>query len=603
MASEAATSLPKRSELTEEQRWNLESVFPSIEAWEVAREHAEALIDQIPQFSGRLGESAETLLHAFEAREEVMNAVSLLAVYAGLRESEDATNSTFVALDNRAMAVVGKAMAAGAYFEPELLALPAETIEQFVNQEPELAKYNHFFDKVNRKRPYTRSAEVEAVLAQSQDVTGTFGSVRSALENADLDLGTVNVDGRAVQIAQGNLGGLLQHPDRETRKAVWTSAADAYVSMRHTFAASYSGAVKREIFYARAHNFDTAVEASLFRQELPREVYDNLLDTIWKNLPTWHRYFAIRKRILGLDEQHEWDITAPLSTESRKIPYQDGVQIILDTLAPLGEEYVETVRQGIADRWVDPYANIGKHGGAFSSGTRGTFPFISMSYTDDFESVSTLAHELGHSMHSYNTWQTQPVIYSRYGMMVGETASNMHQALMGKKLLNEVTDPAYLLEIVEERMGNHLRYFFTMPILAKFELACHTEIENGGALTADSMTERLADIYEEAYGGEVVVDRERMGITWARFPHLYSPFYVFNYALGIAAAAALSQQVLDEGEPAAQRYINEFLRAGASKYQLDALLDAGVDMRDPAPIQAAFDTLASYVDKLDELTK
>lgn len=603
MASETA-ALPKRSELTEEQRWNIESVFASVEEWEVARDEAERLIAAIGQYEGRLSESADTLLQALQARDQLTEAIWKLATYAGLREAEDATNDTFAALDSRASALVSRAMAAGAFFEPELLAMPEGQIEAFVEQQPKLEIYGHFFDELNRNRPHIRSAEVESVLAQAQDVTGTFGMVRGALENADLDLGTItDEEGRQVQLGQGNLGIYLQSPRREIRKAAWLSAADAYVAMRHTFGASYSGAVKREVFYARARRFETAVEASLFRQELPPEVYYNLLDTIWKNLPTWHRYFAIRKRILGLDELHEWDITAPLTGEARKIPYQKGVDIICDCLSPLGEEYVATVRQGIADRWVDPYANVGKHGGAFSSGAHGTYPFISMSYDDDFGSVSTLIHELGHSMHSYNAWQAQPVTYSNYGMMVAETASNMHQALMGKKLLNEVDDPEFLLEIIEERMGNHLRYFFTMPILARFELACHTEIENGGALTADSMTERMADLYEEAYGGQVVVDRQRMGVTWARFPHLYSPFYVFNYALGIAGAAALSQLVLDEGEQAAKRYIDQFLRAGGSKYQLDALLDAGVDMRNPEPVQAAFDTLTSYVDRLDELTR
>jgi oligoendopeptidase F len=319
-------------------------------------------------------------------------------------------------------------------------------------------------------------------------------------------------------------------------------------------------------------------------------------------MPTWHRYFRIRRRILGLDQMHEWDITAPLVTATTKIPWERGIEMILSSLEPLGEEYVSIVRGGAEQRWVDRSSNHGKHGGAFSGGSPGTPPFISMTYSDDFTSVSTLTHEFGHSLHSYYTWATQPYVYSDYGMMVAETASNMHQALMGKKLLDEIDDPQFLIEIIEERMSNHLRYFFTMPILARFELECHTIIEQGGALTSEGMTELLADIYEESYGGEVVVDRERMGITWARFPHLFQAYYVFSYAIGIAAAAELSKQVLSDGEPAVERYLN-FLRTGASKFEIDAFREAGVDMTEPGPVQAAFDLLAGYVDRLDELTR
>ena len=485
---------------------------------------------------------------------------------------------------------------------PEILQISAETIAQYIQEAPDLDRYRHYFDVIHLRRDHTRSADVEEVLARAAEVTLTFAGIHNSMENADLNLGQIRDEGGEThQLTQGNLGAFLQNPDRSIREAAWTTSADAYLSLRNSMSQSLNGSFRSDVFYARSRHYETALAAALQPGNIPASVFFNLLDTVEKNMPIWHRYFRIRKRILGVDTLQEWDITAPLVEHRTPIPWERGIDMIAGSLEPLGDEYVQIVRQGATDRWVDRSANIGKHGGAFSGGSPGTAPFISMTYDDDFQSMSTLAHEFGHSMHSYYAWEHQPYVYADYGMMVAETASNMHQALMGKKLLNEVDDPNFLIEIIEERMGNHMRYFFTMPILARFELECHTIIEGGGALTADSMSEILADLYETAYGGEVVVDRERMGITWARFPHLYQAYYVFNYAIGIAAAAELSNQVLSGGESAARRYL-DFLSAGASKFEIDALRDAGVDMTQPGPVQAAFDLLAQYVDRLDELT-
>lgn len=601
VASEDRDRLPDRSELTEDQRWNIETIFASVDEWEAEHARLSTELPKIKRFRGRLGDSPAVLLEALEERDRLSTDLWILSSYAFLRQTEDAANATFSALADRASGFIAQAMAIMAYIDPEVLAIERERIDQFIAEEPKLATFEHYFKTLDLRRDHTRSSEIEEVLAAASDVTSGYSGVRSALENADLDFGTIQDEhGNDVQLGPGNLLRYLHSSDRDVRRSAWISAADAYVGMRHTFAGTLSGGMKRDVFYARAHNYETTLEAVLQPDATPVEVFHNLIETVWKNLPTWRRYFRVRRRALGLDTMHEWDITAPLVEEPRHIPYREGVELIAESLEPLGEEYVSILRQGITDRWVDPYANRGKHGGAFSGGTKGTYPFISMSYDDDFQSVSTLAHELGHSMHSYYTWETQPEIYADYGMMVAETASNMHQALLGKKLLAEIDDPSFLIEIIEERMSNHLRYFFTMPILARFELDAHTRVEQGQALTADWMSERIADLYEEAYGGEVVVDRERMGITWARFPHLFQAYYVYNYALGIAAAAELSNQVLNEGQPAVERYLT-FLKSGSSKFQLEVLCDAGVDLRDPAPVQAAFDILAGYVDRLENI--
>ncbi len=598
-----AQALPRRSELPVEHTWDLENVFPTLADWEAAYTRTEGRKSELESYRGRVGASAQTLLEALRLRDDVSREANRINVYAYLRRAEDATNAASAALADRAGTLAASLGAAAAFIEPEILALDPETLAGYAGAEPGLAAYQHYLDKLGRMREHVRSAEVEELLVQAENVMGGFGSVRSALENADLDLGTItDHDGNQVQLSQGNLAHYLHDTDRGVRRAAWISAADAYLSMKNTFAGTLAGGIKRDVFNMRARRFTSSLEASLYPNAIPTEVFHNLIDTVWKNLPTWHKYFAIRRRILGLDVQHEWDITAPLTAGGPEIPFEQGMEIILESLAPLGEEYVGIVRQGVADRWVDPYANIGKGGGAFSAGTPGTFPYLSMSYQNDLASVSTLTHELGHSLHSYYTWQNQPEVYSHYTMFAAEAASNMHQALLGAHLFGQERDRAFEIAMIEERMGNHLRYFFTMPILARFELESHERVERGEALTADSMIETLAGLYKEAYGGEVEVDEQRMGITWARFPHLFANFYVFQYATGISAAAAMAQNVLDEGQPAAERYLN-FIKTGDSQFPIDALRAAGIDMRDPAPVQAAFDILAGYVDRLDELTR
>ncbi len=593
--------LPRRSELPPEQRWDVESVFANDAEWDAALATALTRLEALGEYRDRLGESATMLLDALQLRFALLALVGKVGVYASLRFSEDATNPANGALAERGRGLRARFEAAASFIEPELLALDPATLDRFMAENRELATYRHYFDKVGRGRGHVRSAEVEEVLAEAANLGDTPRAVRSALENADMVLGTIRDEaGNEVRLGQGNLQRYLRSTDRALRRAAWEQSADAYLGLRNTYAATIAGVVKRDVFYARMRRYDSSLEASLAPNAIPAEVFHNLLDTVWKNLPTWHRYFAVRRRMLGLDTLHGWDLTAPLERGRKPISFAEGVDLIAAGLAPLGEEYVGIVRRGIADRWVDPWPNIGKGGGAFSSGVKGTHPFISMSYGNDLGGVSTLAHELGHSVHSYYSWQTQPQVYAPYSLFVAEAASNMNQALLGAYLLETTDDPQTLVAVIEERMGNHLRYLFTMPILAKFELDCHERVERGEALSAEGMTAALAELYRQGYGGEVVMDEPRMGITWARFPHLFANFYVFQYATGIAAAAALAQQVRAEGQPAAERYIN-FLKTGGSVYPLDALRAAGADLRGPAPVQAAFDILAGYVDRLETL--
>ena len=599
--SATITAVPPRAEVPVEETWALETVFATDDAWEEAFNDSGERIREVESFGGRIADGPASLLAALRAADELTAAVSKVLVYAFLRRSEDATNTRSGEMADRAIGLASRAEAAGSFLAPEIAAISDETIADWIGQESDLAPYRHALTRITRLRAHIRSVEVEEILARAGEMAAASEITQSVLEDGELPLGQITDEsGQSVRLAQGNLNRFLDSANRRVRQEAWEQSADAYLAFRNTFAATLAGAVKRDVFYARARGYDSSLKAALAGDNIPTEVFYNLLDTVWKHLPVWHRYFSVRRRLLGLPEGdlHGYDLEAPLA-EQPSFPWEQGVETILASLAPLGAEYVAEVRRGMAERWTDRGANLGKGGGAFSSGTFGTEPFISMTWQDTLSSVSTLAHELGHSMHSLLTWQNQPVTYAHYGMSAAETASNLNQALMGAHMLAERDDRDWTIAVIEERMANYMRYLFTMPILARFELAAHERVEAGGALSADWMSQTLLGFYRKGYGSEVVIDPPRMGITWARFSHLFMNFYVFQYGIGIAAAAALSEAILTEGEPARERYLT-FLRAGGSVDPIDALRDAGIDMSSPEPIERAFALLSRYVDRLEE---
>ncbi len=597
-----ATAVLPRAEVPVEETWALETIFASNNAWDDAFAASGEPLRTLQAFRGRIAESATTLLAALRAADDLTEAVSKVLVYALLRRAEDATNTTSGEMADRAIGLASRAQAAASFLAPEIADLSNETIADWIAQEPGLEPYRHALRRIARERDHIRSVEVEELLAHAGQMAAASEITQSVLEDGELPLGQITDEsGQTVRLAQGNLQRFLDSTNRRVRQEAWEQSADAYLAFRNTFGATLAGAVKRDVFYARARGYDSSLHAALAGDNIPLAVFHNLLDTVWKHFPVWHRYFNVRRRLLGLPEGelHGYDLEAPLAGELH-FPWEQGVETILASLAPLGPEYVGEVRRGMAERWTDRCANVGKGGGAFSGGTFGTEPFISMTWQDNLTSVSTLAHEIGHSMHSLLTWRHQPVTYARYGMSAAETASNLNQALMGAHLLAERQDRDWTIAVIEERMANFMRYLFTMPILARFELAAHDRVEAGEALSADWMSRTLLGFYREGYGPEVVIDSARMGITWARFSHLFMNFYVFQYGIGIAAAGALADAILTEGEPARERYLT-FLRAGGSVDPIVALRDAGIDMSSPEPIERAFALMSRYVDQLEEL--
>ena len=600
------TKLPSRSQVEKRFTWHGESVFPDEAGWEQAVETITERLPDLAEFKGHLGDSPDSLADWFDASERLHRLMGKVMVYSTMSYSVDTGNEASFARTDRARSVAAQLGSATAFALPEMIAIGFPTLREWVAGSPRLAHLGHYFDRIEKLQERIRSAEVEEILTQASDPLATALSVHSVMANTDLRFASaVGADGSEHEVAQGTISALLTSGDRELRRTAFESYADAHLAMQHSMAGSISGGVKRDIFYARARGFTSSLAAALEPNHIPPEVYHNIIQTFRDNVGTWHRYWRIRRKALSLDVLKPFDTRAQLGASTLKVPYEQAVDWIAEGVKPLGEEYVKVLRKGaLEDRWVDIYPNKGKRMGAFSMGVPGTVPFIFMSYNDDIYSMSTLAHELGHSMHSHYARSTQPFIYANYGLFQAEVASNMHQALVRRHLLATRTDPATQLAVIEEAMSNFYRYFFIMPSLAMLELEMHQYVERGGAITADYLNNLMADLMLEVYGSEVEVtgrDRDRIGSTWAQFhTHLYSNFYVYQYATGIAGADHLVERVAN-GDPAAVQSYLAFLKSGGSMYPLEGLRLAGVDMNSPEPVNAAFATLTRMVSRLEEL--
>jgi len=482
------------------------------------------------------------------------------------------------------------------------MAIGFETLKGWLDEASELAVYEHYVEDLERQKEHVRSVDVEEVLALAMDPLSGASSTYGMLTNADLPFEPAqDKDGAKMEVGQSSIGDLVTHEDREVRRTAWEHYADGYLAFQNTLAGLQTTGLKRDVFRARARRYGSSLEASLSPNNIPTEVFHNLIEVFKANLPTWHRYWRIRREALGYEELHAYDLKAPLTEAKVEVPYEQAVEWICAGLEPLGEAYVEVLRRGCwDDRWVDRARNRGKRQGAFSSGAYDTQPFIMMSYADDVFSLSTLAHELGHSMHSYLTRKTQPYVYGRYSLFVAEVASNFHQAMVRDYLFRTEDDADFQLALIDETMSNFHRYFFIMPTLARFELEMHERVERGAPVNASSMIDLTADLFAEGYGDELVSDHDRTGITWSQFGHMYMNFYVYQYATGISGAHALADRVLS-GEPGAAEAYRGFLSAGGSVYPLDALKAAGVDLTEPEPVERGFASMAEVVDRLEGL--
>ncbi|HEY1456100.1 MAG TPA: oligoendopeptidase F [Candidatus Dormibacteraeota bacterium] len=600
------TSLPARSEADRQFTWDAESVFPEASGWDEAVETILSYLPDLAEFKGHLGDSPEALADWFDASERAHRLMAKVLVYTSMSYSVDVGDQVAAARVDKARSVSAQLGAATSFALPEMIQTGLPKLRAWTGLSPRLSHLGHYFDRLEKLERRVRSAEVEEILTQVSDPLATALSVHGVLANADLKFPpATGAGGDNFEVAQGTYAALMTNSDREVRRTAFEGYADAHLAMQHTMATSLAGGVKRDVFFARARGYASSLEAALEPSHIPTEVYHNVVRTFRDNAGTWHRYWRVRRKALGLDVLRPYDTRAQMSADTLEVPYQQAVDWISEGVRPLGDEYVDILRRGaLEDRWVDVYPNRGKRMGAFSTGSMDTRPFIFMSYNNDIYSMSTLAHELGHSMHSYYARGTQPFVYSNYGLFQAEVASNMHQALTRRYLLDHKPEPAFQLAVIEEAMSNFYRYFFIMPSLARLELEIHERAERGGVLTAEYLNDLMAGLMVEVFGSEVEVtdqDRRRIGSTWAQFhTHLYSNFYVYQYATGIAAADHLVGRVAEGDRRAVDSYL-AFLKSAGSMYPLDGLRMAGVDMISQEPVEEAFRTMAGMVDRLETI--
>ncbi len=598
------TALP-RSKVKKNQTWNAESVFASPEAFDA---EVKSLLESLPAikvFQGHLGDSPDTFIEAMNAIDVLSQRASKVQVYATMSSAVDATDQQGAEMNGKATSALAQVSAATSFVDPELLTIGEAKLRQWIQDDPRMKLYEHYFNDLFRKQAHVRNAEVEELFGMLRDPFNSTRNTTNMLANADFKFKPVrNSKNKKVELTQSTYNAILNGTDRKARRTAWGNYNDKYLEFKNTLAGNLATSIKQNVFNMKARNFDSSLEATLFNGDVPVEMFHNLLDIFKKNLPLWHRYWKMRRKALDVKTLHPYDVWAPLTTKKHKVPFEKAVDWICEGLAPMGDEYAAVMRKGcLQDRWVDWSPNAGKRQGAFSTRVpKDTHSFILMSYTDSIESMSTLAHELGHSMHAYYASRAQPMIYYLYPSIVAETASNFNQAMTRAHLLNTNPSKSFQVALLEEAMSNFHRYFFVMPTLARFELETHQQIEKGQALTAESMIELMADLFSEGFGGHMDLDRERVGITWGTFTtHLYIDYYSFQYAIGISAANAIVKRILSGTQHAAEDHIN-FLKAGSSKPPMEVFKIAGVDMTSTQPIEDAFEVLEDYIDRLENLT-
>lgn len=597
----AGTGLKRREEVREEDTWAIQDLYADDTLWEEDFRRLEEGIRGLSAYEGRLGESADVLL----AMQKESDALNMLAekvyVYANQRLHEDTDNGTYQNLASRAQGLLVRLSEASAYVEPEILALPEGTVERFLEENAKLQVYRQYFENMIRQRQHVLGREQEALLAAVGELSEAPKDIFTMFHNADLRFPKIlGEDGEPVEVTHGRYLTLLQSRDRRVRREAFEALYHTYGKYRNTLAAAYRANVKQEVFYGKARKYGSDLEAALDKSHIPTSVYENLIGAVHAHLPQMHRYVELRRRFLGVETLHMYDLYVPMVEDAeQKISFEQAKEMVLEGLAPMGEEYLGLLREGFSSRWIDVYENQGKKSGAYSWGAYGTHPYVLLNHQDNLNSVFTLAHEMGHALHSWYSDANQPYIYAGYRIFVAEVASTCNEALLIHHLIGTTEDPkkkAYLINYFLEQFRTTL---FRQTMFAEFEKITHEMQEQGETLTA----ERLCGIYyglNQAYFGKnICIDRE-IEMEWARIPHFYTPFYVYQYATGFSAAIALSGKILREGESAVEAY-KKFLKGGSSRYPLDLLRMAGVDMEQREPVEDALRVFAQYLDEIERL--
>ncbi|MDQ0255392.1 oligoendopeptidase F [Evansella vedderi] len=594
-------ALPKREEIPKDKTWDLEDIYATDQDWEQEFKEIKEMLPKLKDYKGKLSESAETLYELLQYQDEISKKLGKLYTYAHMRYDQDTTNSFYQGLNDRASQLLSQVTNAASYVTPELLAIPEETIAKFLEEHEPLKLYKHALDQLNRQRPHVLSEKEESLLAQVSEVTDSPSNTFGMLNNADMKFPTIkDEEGNDVEITHGRYIRFLESSDRRVREDAFKGVYETYGKFKNTFSSTISGNVKRNIFNANVRNYDSARQAALSKNNIPEVVYDQLVSTINEHLHLLHRYVSLRKKVLGVDELHMYDLYTPLVKEVKmKVPYEEAQELVKAGVAPLGEEYVSIVEEGFNKRWVDVEENVGKRSGAYSSGSYGTMPYVLMNWQDNVNNLFTLAHEFGHSVHSYYTRKEQPYPYANYSIFVAEVASTCNEALLNDHMLKVTEDKQKRLYLLNHFLEGFRGTVFRQTMFAEFEQLMHEKAANGEPLTPDLLSDLYYDLNKKYFGEDIVIDKE-IALEWARIPHFYYNFYVYQYATGYSAATALAKQILEEGEPAVNRYL-DFLKAGSSDYPIEVLKKAGVDMTSPEPIKQALSVFEATLNELEEL--
>ncbi len=596
-------SLPKRSEVDVKYTWAIEDLYASDELWQKEYDKVKEMIPGIVEFRGRLGKSAEILLSFLQQQDELDKLMERIYVYANQKYHEDTANSVYQDLSNKANALSVQVRSALSFATPEILTIPEETIAQFKYEAQELMLYDFYLKDILRIKPHILSSEQEELLADAGEIAEAPDNIFSMFNNADIKFPEIEDEkGEKVRITHGRYGQLLESTDRRVRREAFEGVYSTYQSFRNTLAASFSSNVKQEVFFAKARKYNSTMEKALDGGNVPVEVYTNLIAAVHENMHLMHRYVALRKRLLGVEELHMYDLYTPLVSDVKmEIPFEEAKKIVAKGLEPLGEEYQKILMEGYNHRWIDIYENENKRSGAYSWGAYGTHPYVLLNYNDTLDNVYTLAHEMGHAIHSYHSDREQPYIYAGYRIFVAEVASTCNEALLIDYMLKNTEDKkekAYLINHFLEKFKGTL---YRQTMFAEFEMITHSMVEKGESLTAEALCRIYHDLNVAYFGDDIVID-PAIDMEWSRIPHFYNAFYVYQYATGYSAAIALSRRILKEGPEAVTDYIR-FLSSGSSNYPIEILKAAGVDMSTKEPVNQALKLFEELLDQMDELMK
>ncbi|MDD3806965.1 MAG: oligoendopeptidase F [Candidatus Marinimicrobia bacterium] len=598
---DVSTAVPERHEIAEEYTWNLEDLYPTVEAWEKEFEAVKEEMPELKKYEGTLKKSGKTILECLTHRDALTQRLDKLYVYAYLSLDSDTRNPEFQARANRISSLDVQFREIASYIVPELLAIPKHTLDRYIQHTPGLEIYAHYFDDLNRNRPHVLSPEQEQLLAMTGNMAQTPQRVHEMLTVTDIRFPKVkNEEGKWVELSPGRYYQMLYSKDPEVRRGAFEGMYGTYEKIQNVNAAAFDGMLKTDIFYARARNFESTRHASLFDDNIPVEVYDNLIESVHNNLEPLRKYMNLRKNVLNLDELHLYDTSVPIVPEvENKILYDEARKLVLEALHPLGEEYLTLAKDGLYGRWIDVYETKGKTTGAYSWGTYDApHPYILLNYNDTRDNMFTLAHELGHTIHSMLTHENQPYIYSDYSLFIAEVASTMNEALLLDHLLKTTDDPNIRLALMDQWADNIVGTLYTQVLFAEFEKTIHEKAEAGIPITAETLNNTYITILKSYYGDSLVLD-DLYKLTWGRIDHFYRSFYVYIYATSISASTYLSGKILEGDEEAVANYL-DMLRAGGSDYPIELLKKAGVDMSTPDAINYTLQKFGKIVDEMSQ---